>query len=233
MDALLKALESSGKKVKVPREGKPVTLVMVDGEEISIGLHEGRRKVVHVPSKEERERMRKYPAIHGVPEFDSGPSGDLTLSILNEEFRGVRMSWRDRKRKRLEDLLPAFMEGLAEAARAKKVWREEREAERLEWEERQKKAYVEESKRYEERQRAENLSQQVDAWARSRRIREYVADLKENAVEPEKWFISKIPLHEWMDWALRYADSIDPIAPIRNARRTTSLGGEQPSVPSL
>jgi len=57
------------------------------------------------------------------------------------------------------------------------------------------------------------------SWSRSRRIREYIADLRENALQPEIWMISKIPLQEWMKWALRYADSLDPVAPIRKARR--------------
>jgi hypothetical protein len=61
-------------------------------------------------------------------------------------------------------------------------------------------------------------------WSRSRKIREYIADLKENALYTEIWTISKIPQPEWMDWALRYADSIDPVAPIRKARDT-----QQPS----
>ena len=55
-------------------------------------------------------------------------------------------------------------------------------------------------------------------WSRSRKIREYVADLKENVVRPEIWTISKAPLQEWMEWALRYANTLDPVAPIRKAR---------------
>ena len=68
-------------------------------------------------------------------------------------------------------------------------------------------------------------------WSRSCRIREYVADLKENALQPEIWTISKAPLVEWMEWALRYADSIDPVATIRKARqaKTSQEGGPEPN----
>jgi len=76
-------------------------------------------------------------------------------------------------------MLPAFIEGLAEAARAKKAWRQKQEMERIEWEESRKRAHEEAIKRYEERQRVENLTQQIDSWSRCRRIRQYIAAFKE------------------------------------------------------
>jgi len=36
------------------------------------------------------------------------------------------------------------------------------------------------------------------------------------------WKIGEVPLAEWMEWALGYADSIDPVAPIRKARQVQS-----------
>ena len=104
------------------------------------------------------------------------------------------------------------------AAKAKKAWREEREKEQARWEEARRREEEAASRRYEEQQRARELTEQIDRWSRSRRIREYIADLRENALRPEIWTISKVPLQEWMEWALRYADSLDPVALIRKAR---------------
>jgi len=33
------------------------------------------------------------------------------------------------------------------------------------------------------------------------------------------WKIGEVPLAEWMEWALSYADKIDPVAPIRRTRQ--------------
>jgi len=51
--------------------------------------------------------------------------------------------------------------------------------------------------------------------------------------EEETWRLAylRTPLPEWMEWALRYADSLDPVAPIRKARRvkTSNEGEPQPA----
>lgn len=82
---------------------------------------------------------------------------------------------------------------------------------------------LEANRRYEEQQRARKLDQQVNDWNRSRLIREYIHDMKTNAQQPEKWNVDGIPPVQWMDWALGYADSIDPVGPIRNARAPSAL----------
>jgi hypothetical protein len=220
MDKVLKALEAAGTKVTVSQGDRALTTVTVDGEELCIRLYEGIGRVNHIPTDEERIRIKKYPGIHGVPEWDEAPSGKLTLAVVNEEFRGVRMRWGDGSSHSLERKVCDFIDGLIEVARAKKSWREEREKERSRWEEARRMEEEAASRRYEEQQRARELTEQIDLWSLSRRIREYIADLGENALQPEIWTISKIPLPEWMDWALRYADSIDPVAPIRKARQT-------------
>jgi len=231
MDKLLKALAAAGYKFGVPQEEHGMTTVTVEGEQLGIRLYEGIGRVNHVPTEEERARIKKYPDIHGVPEWDERPSGKLNLVIGKEEFRGVRMRWTDGRGHPLETKVDSFVAGLVEAARAKKAWQEEREKERIRWEEDRRKEQEASDRRYEEQQRAERLKQQVDDWSRSRRIREYIADMKASALRPETWTISKVPLPEWMEWALRYADSIDPVAPIRKARQASlsNKGAPQPN----
>ncbi len=41
-------------------------------------------------------------------------------------------------------------------------------------------------------------------------------------MNPTQWNFDGIPLPEWMEWALGYADKIDPVAPIRKARQVQS-----------
>jgi hypothetical protein len=214
MDKLLRHLQAAGLKAAVP-EGRQGLTVTIEGEELEIRLYELISQVKHVPTDEERVRIKKYPEIHGVPEYDERPAGKLTLAICREEFGGVRMRWVDGKGHPLETKLDSFLVGLGDAARAKRAWREAKEEQERQWQERRRKEEEAESRRWEDRARAEKLTQQVDDWSRGRLIRKYVADLKAHAVRPEIWTIDKVPLVEWMQWALDYADRIDPVAPIR------------------
>lgn len=221
MDGVLKALQSAGWKFGAPQEGHGLT-VNVEGEQLGVRLYEGIGRVNHVPTEEERVRIKKYPDIHGVPEWGERPSGKLNLAIGKEEFSGVRMRWTDGKGHPLETKVESFIQGLTEAARAKLGWRKECEEQQRRWEEDRRKEQEASDRRYEEQQRAERLQQQVEDWEKSRRIREYIADMRANAVRPETWKIGEIPLPEWMTWALGFADSIDPVAPIRKARLAAS-----------
>jgi hypothetical protein len=217
MDKLLRHLEGAGLKAAVP-EGRQGLTVTVEGEELGIRLYELIGQVKHIPTEEERVRIKKYPEIHGVPEYDERPSGKLTLAICREEFGGVRMKWVDGKGHPLETKLESFVAGLSEVARAKRAWRQAKEEQERQWQERRQKEEDAASRRWEERARAEKLDRQVNDWNRSRLIREYVQDMRVNALQPEKWNVDGIPLVEWMDWALGYADRIDPVAAIRRAR---------------
>ncbi|MDZ7839634.1 MAG: hypothetical protein U5R46_02260 [Gammaproteobacteria bacterium] len=57
----------------------------------------------------------------------------------------------------------------------------------------------------EEKARVEGLEASVEAWARSRRIREYLA-AKEAAADPDDE-----ALQTWLSWARDYADWLDPL----------------------
>ena len=45
--------------------------------------------------------------------------------------------------------------------------------------------------------------------------------------------LGDVPLPEWMEWALQYADRIDPVAPIRKARQMQIDGGQESQPPLL
>lgn len=96
-----------------------------------------------------------------------------------------------------------------------------------EWREQERLRLEKQRRQEQERERREILTRQVDDWDRSRKIREFIADMRELALNSSKktWKIGEIPLAEWMEWALGYADKIDPVAPIRKARVTVSGEG--------
>jgi hypothetical protein len=87
----------------------------------------------------------------------------------------------------------------AEAERRRQAWEEEarrrREAER---------AWELESKR------RKALDLLDERWRRSRRIREFVAAVRQNATEGHGPIDPESDLARWVEWAAAYADTLDP-----------------------
>jgi hypothetical protein len=138
------------------------------------------------------------------------------------------MRWGDGRSHSLERKVSDFIEGLIEVAKAKKAWREEREKEQAKWEEARRREEEAANRRYEEQQRARELTEQIDRWSRSRRIREVHCGSQGERPAPGDLDDFKVPLQEWMEWALRYADSIDPVAPIRKAHQPKASNEREP-----
>jgi len=137
------------------------------------------------------------------------PNGRLTLHILEDV--GSRKSWGDGKKQRVEDCIDGFIRGIITAAESKVLRREERERqerERQEWQRR-----WEEERRAKEREerRQKQLWQDIEAWEKAKRIREYVAAVaaKAESLKPEDTQI--VQVQEWIEWANRVADAWDPI----------------------
>jgi len=216
MDSLLKGLESRGYGVSVGVGETKGTTAKVLGETLHFWLEEQVDRTERPLTAEQKTEKKQFPWRHSA-QYDYRPNGRLTLRIGDStRYGGRRCS--DGSKQKLENCLNKFIEGLVRAA-------ESQLAERLEDERRQRERQEEERRRWEnyqkqekERQRVEKLKQDLESWSLSRRIREYVTDLRENAVEPNRWTIWEVPLPEWMEWALKYADEIDPVSPIRKDR---------------
>jgi hypothetical protein len=221
MDALVKALEARQYKVSVNSGENAHTSALVLGEAVPFWIEEIVDPVERPLTAKERQEKEKYSWMHPRPYYNQVPSGRLALKIGSAPYTGIRRRVADSEKHRLEDSLNKFVEVMVLGAEKQQSERLEKERREREWKE-QERFRLEEQQRMElERQRLEILTRQVDNWDRSRRIREFIADIRELALasNTKTWKIGEIPLAEWMEWALGYADKIDPVAPIRRARQ--------------
>jgi hypothetical protein len=62
----------------------------------------------------------------------------------------------------------------------------------------------------EEEKRIKTLEQDAAAWRRAQRIRKYIAAVAEGAAK-ETDSTERARLKEWIDWAARQADRLDPL----------------------
>jgi hypothetical protein len=149
----------------------------------------------------------------GGRQWDHLPSGQLRLRITDYALESARKTWSEGHRTRVEDLLNDFVVGLAVAAdglRARalhwKRWREEQE-------EAQRQGALAEQRWKEEEERIRVLDQQVDGWARAQQLRAFIDEVERRASAKGVSMTSRAELSEWLAWARRHADRLDPFAP--------------------
>lgn len=218
MDALVKALEARQFSVSVSPGKGGDTSAQVLGEAVPFWIEEIVDAVERPWTPKELKEKEKYSWMHTKPEYNHVPSGRLALKIGSAPYTGIRRTVADAEKHRLESSLNKFLQVLVLGAERQQSERIKRERQEREWAEAKRQREEEERRRWEEQKRVERLNQQLDDWSRSRRIREYIAEMREVTLNPMKWNFAGIPLPEWMEWALAYADRIDPVAPIRKAR---------------
>jgi hypothetical protein len=193
MDTLIKALEQREYPVRTGRDG---TVVHVRGVDIRIGLEERTRR------KEVRHR-----SWGGYATYEFEPTGQFTLRILSHTVGGVRQSWSDGKRQRLEDCLNNFIVGLVAAAETRRRADEERRAcepARAEEEllEGTRRLLIER-----ERNRIQTLARWTEEWQRGIAMRSYLDAVRTSAGET-----SDQDLQSWIDWAKGYLSEL-PVVP--------------------
>ena len=136
-------------------------------------------------------------------------TGLLTLEITDYLDRGTRRTWSDGKRKRLEDVLGQFMEGITAAAQIIR----RRRIERTEWnrrceeERRQREELLRRVKA--EKQRREILLEQVNCYQQVAKLRKDIADFQGGSHNlPAFW--TEEARTRWISWAQRVSDVLDP-----------------------
>lgn len=227
MNSLIKALESRDMKTTVtglaappasdpgkyetqsPREGlnsrKSVTVISVLGEALQISLQEKLARRDYEGAHERRIGRPWYPSTG----FDYYPTGHLSLIIRNVE--GIRHTWSDTDKKRLEDLLNSFIKGLMKAAVHVRTCRMQREKEEREREERRKKIEEHRRLRQEETERLKVLEDQVSNWDKSQRIRQFIEAAREAALKKNGSIEPGSELDQWIAWVKKQADRFDPL----------------------
>jgi hypothetical protein len=187
LDAVLKALEKQGYEFEntAPRRTTAyhnqselvpgVTRVRVKEEWIHFGLAESSTRVeIHVPWD-----YGKAWGGYSLQYVREG-TGEFSLFVGNAPS-GLRRTWNDGKKQRVEDCLGAFISYLPVIAEQKRQDRLEAERQRqIELEEEKRRADAR-ARREEEERRRKELSELLGRWRLAGDIRAFVAEVKQRA----------------------------------------------------
>lgn len=204
-DALVKACESRGWAVAVADSEKgSATTVTVAEERVGLLIEERVDRVERKPDPKEKR-------LYWGKEYDYVPTGRLTVRLLAPYLGGVRQSWSDGAKQRVEDCLNGVMVGLVAASEFIKAQRLEQEARHREFvaaEERRREA---EKRRQAEEARIRALDSDLLAWRKATTAREYAAAMRRSA-EAAGLLEEGAPMAAWLAWVDAYADRVDPTA---------------------
>ncbi|MFA5145367.1 MAG: hypothetical protein WC723_05135 [Candidatus Omnitrophota bacterium] len=195
MDTLIQALEAKGGQVSIIKKDyyKNPTCVNLSGVTLEFDIYE---KINILKNGQDK---------FGYNQLDYIPNGKLVLRIKNTYAN--RSEWKDGDRKKLEDQIDSFIEGLYAAVAKEKELQKERDK----WKEEQKKRDELERLKELEQERVAYLEKEAMRWQNSQIIRSYVEAAtkaytqKNGKIEPGSAF------DKWKDWAKQQADRLDPL----------------------
>jgi hypothetical protein len=207
-DALIKALEKRGFDISL-NESNRTTSVSVLGEDLEIRLEEPSNKVERELTQEEKKKLFQNDWIYD--RYRYIPSGKLVFRI-NEYIDGIRKSWSDGKKHRLEDLLNSFIIGLIGAAEQEKVKRLEREQKEREWREQEEARRRKAEEIQKAKEKVERLLREAQAWQKAQQVRTYIEAVKQAAIQKHGYINTGSELDNWLKWATQQADRLDPLS---------------------
>jgi hypothetical protein len=200
MQAVVSAAESRGWKIK-PRTEEAGCAIKIGDDELGVTISERVSRFEIPPEKPTTGWYWKR--------YRHEPTGLLTLDITDYVASAPRHTWSDGKRRKLEEMLPEFIDGLAAAAKARIEWKLELEERDRQWKEAEKRRKELEHRKKLERGRREQLLEQSKCYEQAAGVRKLVADFR-SAYEnlPVTW--TEDARTRWASWAERIADRLDP-----------------------
>ncbi len=181
-------------------------VVVINGHPIEIYVKEASTRIEHVMTATELRDKERYSYSY-VPRWDFVPSGRLELHAGHPGYRSPLAS--DRTRFALEDRLGRVfvkLEAIAQAAEDRSRAEEERRLAAVREAERRREAWKlamqVARERYVEHTKAKALLDQIDRRQKAATIREFLTLALEKVESVEE--------KQWLEWAVDYADAIDP-----------------------
>ena len=188
-DSLIKKLSEKGIEVTLnEKDYKSPTCVMIAEETFAIDIYE---KINIIKKGEDK---------FGYGEYDYIPNGILVLRIKNAPG-DIQSEWKDGKRKKLEDQIGSFIEGLYKAADGEK----ELERKRQKWHEEYLKKEEEHKIEEQERERFKILEKEALSWHTSKIIRAYIEDATKTYIQKHGNIEPGSEFDKWRTWASKQA----------------------------
>jgi hypothetical protein len=218
MEALIKALEKRGGSVFIS-EGS--TLVSILDVRLGFGISEqiARKKI----EAKELDLDGYYRFGHSRFDEQRIPSGILCLTLNDPDFywdSHFRKNWRDSEKRPLENSLGSFMKGLFNLAVHKKERIRQKEEEKRQQLERQRIREEEDRLRAEklrrikeEQKRLTGLISAAESWQKSILVRDFINAVEAAAQAGSYPFKPREELENWLEWARKQADRLDPLSP--------------------
>lgn len=219
LHALAKEAEARGYTVEpVKKHHEPYGRVSYDSRDhliIDTGeVREGVRivqltdKTPHVLTareiKEADDRWARTP-----PKYDHTPNVYLRVE-LDQSWGSSRYRWSEGPRGPIDRKLPAVLGEIEQRHERAKERRLKAEAERLERERQWQVAHDRATALLQEHHRAEVLLKQADDWQRAGQLRAYVESMRQKT-EALATDEERLAAVEWVEWASRFAESLDPL----------------------
>jgi hypothetical protein len=216
LDAIARALEV--RSLRLIPAGKSMQISVAPAT-VTFALVEQIEKRKHVPTMDEfakEERLRKkreQDAQRGLwsfdrertyPEFDYVRSGALAIQIENRYVDGLRRSWKDGQRQRLETLVDAIAGGIATYLAGVKARREQLERQQQEWRRREERARLARARNERETRRIEFLQRFVDFSTEADKLRSFMVRLNERM--PASPDGELVRMRHWVEARLDYLE---------------------------
>lgn len=225
MDGLLKVLEARGYRVRITDSEPSETLVELMGVTIPFRVSESLTSRQDEKGPDDSLDGR-YQFRHSAFRSTIVPSGALALRIEQghpyywKEEEGLRRTWADGKRQRLEYCLAKFLDGIVKAATAKrdgKLRVEEENRQRTEARRRQEENERLRAAMWEkvqaEQARVDRLLAEAVNWQRSAVLRDYIGAVRHAAMARGECVDEQSELGKWLKWADEQAERLDPLRP--------------------
>jgi hypothetical protein len=151
-----------------------------------------------------REASKRIPSEKPYGTSDYIPTGELIFKI--GRYSGEK-EWRDGKTK-LEDLLARIVAKLEIVAEQESIQKEASRLWRIEYDEKLRKEEEVRQQKRNELNRTKQLLIEANLHNKANIIRHYLEIAKQNAINKEEFTIEK---EEWLNWANKKADWIDPL----------------------
>jgi len=212
MDALVKALDERDIRLVLEDNDETPASLMVDDETIGFSLEEKSKREKYQPTPAEQKKLDEDPYYrYRLPNDKYFPSGDLSLKLdLGYWARGIRGTWSDGKRQRVENCLNKFIATAYKAAALKKAYRIDQERQRREWEDQQRRREILQEKIELEDKRVKALTEQAGVWHEAQQLRAYIQVVRGAGYQSQRVITGGQSVEEWCAWALDQACRLDP-----------------------
>lgn len=202
LEVVVRACESRGWSVVAP-DPEHSAEIRIDDDPVSFGISE---KILRFEVKTDDPDKDK---LYWTPRYRYEPSGLLTLEIFDYLGNGLRRSWSDGKRQRLEDLLLEFLDGVERVSAALRVRRLEREEWHRQYQLKELRRQELADKIKKEKARRERLVAQLKGWSQANALRQIIAEVRQRCgTDANAW--PSAGVSHWLHWAEGMLRRLDP-----------------------